>query len=70
MQSAPDRLATELATVTGPLCGHTCDHQTHLTCLRADGHHGAQLMTDMHIGRDSRDPDNPVVVVFGDQCCT
>ena len=31
MLSAPERLAAELAEVTGDTCGHSCDHHIHTT---------------------------------------
>lgn len=62
--SARDVLTGEIGAVTGTVCGHRCDHHDGLTCARAAGHVGAEIVTDRHVGVVGGEP-----VVFGDECC-
>ena len=51
-QTTTELLESELATVTGELCGWTHpDHVEGFTCLRAKDHAGARILTDVHVAR-------------------
>jgi len=54
----------EINTVDGERCGRSCEHHG-LTCARAAGHDGAQVLDDMHAAVVNGQP-----VAFGEECCT
>jgi len=73
--TVPQLLAAEVAAVTGPLCGRSCDHHAYpgrdgqtpvpLVCARAAGHTGATLLTDVHVGYTATGQ----LLTFDELCC-